>query len=198
MARDPSRKKPKRRPRKEPIHPDLLTIAAALDEHRLETNSDGWFKIPWRYGENAVQLALDVYYAEAPKIVAGVPVALWQPTSDLFHSRSMLGLSYAQLDEYLYTLPIGHELSKYVRAAIRCRQLLIAQSSGGGHVYNDVLKIALEGEVTEEQMIKRRALDALGLDHNQNPAAWKNFKPFELAWKRGLFHAAYALKPVGA
>lgn len=199
MARDPSRKKARRPEAKPPkIDSDLLQIAQLLDEHRLETNEKGWFTLPWRDGENAVRLALAVYETQWPHIIGGAPVALWQIASDLQNTGIDQHLSYEQLDEYRYSMPISHPLSKYIRAALRCRQLKISNSHGGGHVYNDVLVLALYGDVTEAQVIEWRARDALNNTIGNTSQQWERArKTFELAWKRGLYHAAYAIKPVG-
>lgn len=200
---DPSRKKRKRPPAKAPrLDDDLIKIAQLLDEHRLDTNAKGWFTLPWRDGECAVRLALAVFY-ELANEANEIPASLTRIATDL-HDTSFgarMTLSYEALDEYRYTMPIGHFLSASVRAAIRCRQLKMANSHGGGYVYNEVLSLALSETVTEEQVIKWRARDALGFYHNENyldASQWERArKTFELAWKRGLYHAAYAIKPPG-
>lgn len=203
---DPSRKKAKRPPPKPPkIDPDLAQLAQLLDEHRLETNAKGWFTLPWRDGENAVRLALDVYRALMSQAVDGPPVALSEIVADLQNTSFGMhhALSYETLEEYRYLMPVSHFLSAPVRAAIRCRQLKMANSHGGGHVYNEVLMLSLFDTVTEEQVIQWRAHDALlrygdYVQDGFHSQQWQRAKKmFELAWKRGLYHAAYAIKPVG-
>lgn len=211
--RDPSRKKAKRPPAKPAkIDPDLVQLAQMLDEHRLEKNAKGWFELPWRDGENAVRLALEVYFKlseeahEIPTTLSNIAADLHNTSFGMRHT-----LAYEALEAYRYTMPVSHFLSAPVRAALRCRQLKIANSHGGGHVYNEVLTLGLFETVTEESVIHWRAHDALmrnAYDFDDDGASiitqtersqeWQRAKKmFELAWKRGLYHAAYAIKPVG-
>lgn len=186
-----SRKKPKRPPPKTPIDTDLAQIAQLLDEHRLETNAKGWFTMPWRNGRYAVGLALTVFGTERVRAVS-IPDVL------LLAWHNISSMSYEELDDLRYLMPIDHHLSRFIRGALRCQQLLLSKSDGGGMVYNDVLSVAIGDYVSEEQMIEWRARDALNVPVGQTTAAWEHArKTFGLAWKRGLYHAAYAIKPVG-
>lgn len=196
-----ARKGPKRKPAKEPIiDDDLRRIAEMLDEHRTETNAVGWFSLPWKNGECAMRLALVVYQRETLSSVS-IPTALSEAAADLWNvGFGIGGLTYEDLDDYRYKLPISHHLSPFIHAAIRCRQLQLSKSDGGGHVYNDVLFPKIGGLVTEDDMITWRAKDALMPpgDLWRTSQAWERArKTFELAWKRGLYHAAYAIKPIG-
>jgi hypothetical protein len=189
-----NRKGPKRVPAKAPkIDPELAQIAQLLDEHRLETNATGWFKLPWRNGYFATALALEVFDCAAERDAITIPSAL----SDARHHIQKM--TYEELDDLRHGMPIYHFLSRYIRGAIRCRQLLLSKSDGGGYGYNDVLRVAVGDHVGEEQMIEWRARDALNvLPADRSTQAWESArKTFELAWKRGLYHAAYAIKPVG-
>ncbi len=199
MTRQPGRKKPKREvvETKTPDL-DLEHLAEVLDENRLETNADGWFTLPWRDGWNAVRLAV--------RLADGFV----DPIADF--CKSVVQASDASQETYwrcaefidgLHREVKSREAYSYQYAALRCIQVLSSNSSGGGEVYNYLLRQAIERDLDRplsffsEPILGHRCHDAIGLwPSMQNDDGDRYRRAFVIAWKRGLFHAAYAIKNI--
>lgn len=183
MARDKSRKAPlRKRPRT--LDPGLIQIAELLDEQRLETNARGWLTMPWRDGRCAAMLAS----------YTGYRVAWKQPQSLMVENIVTLAMtrSYWEIEDRAAMLT---PTERFHRAGLRCLQVRAANSAGGGHVYNDILS-RIDDDLNEDDVIEWRSRDALSLGIHHVEDAWgaREREVFKLAWRRGLFRTAYALK----
>lgn len=190
------RRKPKRRPivdEKVDEKAELAELVELLFEHKLDGNAANWLTLPWRSGWNAIGLALDV---------AGRSVTWGKQTNWLnllLEGMPVEPAAYLIADEYLLEVCRNGYHEQAIRVALRCLQMMIARSDGAGHNYNHALQ-SVVGAISSEQMIKWRAFDALNYDHRTpiTPAVERGRRAFTIAWRRGLFHAAYALPPVNA
>lgn len=204
MGKKPSpRKTKKKAPPKQRIDDDLTLLAEVLDEHRLDQNVEGWFTIPWRDGWRAVELgiAMTLRYN---KPQAEADIQIYNFISDAIVRRNASPEAYWQSAEIiqLCNLIQDRNTHAFLYASLRCFQVLSSNSSGGGEVYNYLLKRALQTISVqiagyEGLVMKYRCYDALGIDEKmaQHDFYTKSVKAFEIAWKRGLFHAAYAIAP---
>lgn len=202
MAKRQRRKPPKRKPVTPPIDPDLRELAEALDEFRLDRNAEGWFTLPWRDGRNAARLAADVADSilgdnfHTPLMRSAVmrsAIAYVNEHSKVYTPSNEI---YWMCEELIRSLP---EINGWhaARAALLCLQRWSSNSDAGGTAYNAWLRNGLGSDVTELQVIEHRCHDALGVGPQlRGDAGDKQRRAFVLAWKRGLFHAAYALPPV--
>lgn len=192
----PPRKPPRRKPaRPQPIDDELAELAQILDERRLEAGADGWFELPWRDGRNALGLALEQHQRrmEVPRADAGIEAAVILAekliladvrNADTYHAAT------ERLAEIPYTLNTAA-----LRAALRCFQHVIMRSSG--ELYNGILRNALSFD--EDLVLRWRCRDAIGvLPQLENDTDDRRRRAFVIAWKRGLFHAAYAIAPAKA
>ncbi|MGH7179934.1 MAG: hypothetical protein ACREJC_21335 [Tepidisphaeraceae bacterium] len=177
------RKGPKRPPPKDAVPDDELTeLAAVIAEHSLDNNAENWFSIPWRDGWNAVELA----------------AAVAEPDSwlrDVCQNRRTEQDVYWEAQDRLALMP-----SKMSRAALRCLQILIAKSDGGGEVYNAILLApfsVLLPENVDRLVRDYRCHDSIGLyPKPQGDEHDRLRRAFSIAWDRGLYHAAYSLPRV--
>ena len=205
------RKRPKRpsSPTKNAIDSDsdLAELAAVIAEYQLDNNAYGWFRLPWRDGWNAIGLALDIWTPKAGfehfVTTQEANVAKW------LRNAIQLKLStanlYHQATEDITTLAKTAFLleEKMLVAALRCYQLHVSHSSGGGYVYNDALRRGFEGfDVTfgkhnaPEKIMEWRCQDAIGTTVQlQGDLNDRTRRAFRTAWNRGLYLAAYALPP---
>jgi hypothetical protein len=192
---------------------ELRELAIALDEHRLDNNVKGWFTVPWRSGWNAIKLALwafdcnhDLQFA-SPREQA---IYNWLKELVKFDPFTMVthgGKVYFEAGDLIQGIDATgvtsrEEVSPLLYAALRCVQVYTAHSDGGGEVFNVILKMAFEragvpDHLFEDVVLEARCLDAIGTtsamcgDTNDR---WR--RAFSIAWKRGLFQAAYALPRV--
>lgn len=193
MTKQAGRKKPKRKPIENAESIDLEFLSQVLDENRLEHDSEGWFTIPWRDGWNAVTLAhrlCPTWDALGAKNFMTIAIS----------KRDASNQTYWQCDEYLSQIStnIGVDAT-FIYAALRCLQVLSSNSSGGGEVYNTILRRAVDKsgcnvEDIENSILIYRCLDAIGVGPLlMNDPHDRYRRAFTIAWKRGLFHAAYAI-----
>lgn len=199
------RKPPKRKPAKViQIDDELAQLAMILDERRLERNAIGWFQVPWNNGTNAIMLAHQMWWRMfVPHLQA---TQTWLPT----HMRADKLLDgsahihptdiYHHIEDLLREIE-WHQSTPALRAALRCMQILIARSDGGGHVYNDVLRPLFEGRENDdgiEDLIRsHRCNDAIGtMMQLQGDTNDRIRRAFTIAWDRGLFVAAYSLPKI--
>ena len=180
-------------------------LASVIAEHTLDTHAGGWFVTPWRCGLNAARLArfaatlegvCDWYAAgitrvEEVEILATIDV---EPLSAETYERA------SRLYNRLTFPKISANSSRFAAAALRCRMLYLSHSDGGGPVYNEVLYpvfAPIPSHLTERLVAEWRCQDAIGTTlqfrgdkHDRERGA------FRIAWQRGLYHAAYSIKPV--
>lgn len=192
MSKISKRKPPKRKHSEKPqLDDDLTELAEVLDEYRLDNNAENWFTIPWRDGWCAVELAYEAYihystgndHEELTKIIAER-----QQTAELYWRAG---------EEIANGNALGS--SRFLYAAWRCLQVLLSYSSGGGEVYNDILRRAFRGladEQGEDIVLIARMRDALGVPSSMDGGTMDRARrAFRIAWKRGLYHAAYSIQP---
>lgn len=198
MAKKPQRKPPKRKRSERPqLDEDLTELAAVLAEHRLGNNAEGWFKLPWRDGWSAADLAFTAYRIHSPSTKTFDPKAV-EFLSEVIAHRTPSAPLYWALTEKLTGMSTDGDW-RFLYTAYRCIQALISNSSGGGEVYNDLLRRAfrdLDDEQTERIVLHHRMHDALGVPSTMDGGTMDRARrAFEIAWKRGLYHAAYSIQP---
>jgi hypothetical protein len=192
-----SAKRPPRRPQAADRDGELAELISVLAEYSLDDNAGGWFRPAWRNGWNAVELATK---ASAALFDISFDDGLYVPArelswlEDVCLRRDMSPNIYWGAQELLPT-----STKPMTRAALRCLQALIANSHGGGEVYNAIL-VGPFREVLPERVydlvLEYRCRDSIGTtaqlqgDYND-----RQRRAFTIAWKRGLYVAAYALPP---
>lgn len=204
MAGKDIRRKPKRRTSKPTLDPELETLASVISEYQLDNNAYGWFRAPWYDGTNAAGLcfaAEDVNYDHYPDqraddarqliraFIAGQHVP---PTENIYEKAGNLAHGFI-------ASKVNTNTAKLLAAGLRCIQLKIANSHGGGAVYNEILIPAflpIEPAKVEAFVLEWRCRDSIGTthflkgDHND-----RQRQAFTIAWRRGLYLAAYSLPP---
>jgi hypothetical protein len=182
------RRKPPKRPTPRPkIDDDLAELATMLAEHRLDNNAAGWFTMPWRDGWNAAKLAYECHLADGGDVDTFVHGWVMQraPTAAMYWTCAELMQSGG---------------SPLFMAALRCIQVKIATSDGGGHVYNYILQPIFERytqlDKFEQLVADSRFVDSVGGLNSFSPRTERLRRAFYIAWRRGLYAAAYALPRV--
>lgn len=198
-------RKTKRRPQRDekPDDNELSLLASVLAEHTLDTNAQGWFVLPWRSGRNAIRLARmaathqDVVdwtgldHATSVKILSVIDIE--PETIETYERAAILhnALTYPKIDT---------KTARLLAVALRSLMILIAKSDGGGPVYNELLApifYEIPSNIVEDLVMGHRCLDAIGTTHTLRGDAFdKQRGAFRIAWRRGLYHAAYSIKPV--
>ncbi len=198
MACRVARKGPRRPPRKrESMDPDLTDLARSIADCQLDKNSKSWFEMPWRDSWNAVSLAATLATAgdrrpddpvedETTEALAFVRAAVAARASDTE--------TYWRADEYI-RLCAGAPMTV---AALRCLQLAMSKSDGGGEVPSVVIRVAYDrlwySGAHEEAVAEHRCLDAIGTSVELKGDGFDRVRrAFRVAWDRGLYRACYAL-----
>jgi hypothetical protein len=200
------RRKPKPQREPKPLDDDLNELAAILDEHKLDQNAQGWFVVPWRDGWNAVMLAWESWRSLVDsRTDAELEIDIFLKNQLRLYQNpnashgAMAGLAYERarelIEEHASALPTRHLLT-----ALRCLQALLSNSHGGGHVYNTLLQLAFgktePDHLLEELVLEYRCRDAIGTTVvMQGNSLDRHRRAFTIAWKRGLYLAAYAIAP---
>jgi hypothetical protein len=166
-----------------------------LDEHRLDRNADGWLTLPWRNGWCASELAFMVAHRITNHATPGLEPSPFNLLRKIIRARAAHREVYYVLDEALLTIR-WTDATPAMRASMRCVQVLVANSDGGGHVYNAILG-PIAASITEEDIITWRCADAIGVHPSEpaTPEIERRRRLFATAWRRGLFHLAYAIQP---
>lgn len=181
-----SRKAAKRRPPKEIDEPDMRELLAVLFESKADYNVAGWLSVPWRDGWNAARLALNIALgsSEFSRIAPMHNIVDLMWVEGTRNARA-----YAELEELLREIRWS-AATPALRAAMRCMQVVIANSDGGGHVENAILDGVVFGE-HEQLMLDARRVDAVG--HDISPVGERRRQAFITAWRKGLYKVAYAI-----
>lgn len=207
-CKSPGRKTAKKPPPKAKlpygIDDDLAKLASVIAEYQLDNNAHGWFVLPWRNGWNAARLAYEIWEWNCPK--AGGPGVeangdtrfAYEFAIKLLETRTAETFAYVHLEDLIANLK-DSECDRRLRACLRCIQITIANSSGGGNAYNDVLRPVVEG-LSEEDVVdfitEWRCHDAIGTGPQlTGDANDRQRHAFVIAWRKGLYHAAYSLPP---
>lgn len=203
MPKDP-RRKGRLRPQPRILEdPDLIHLASVLSEYQLDNNAYGWFRPAWRNGEWAIGLATAAAYA--PGVFDGDRMTLLEEASikTLIESPQRDGAVYERADAFHRALiqpKVNTNTARLLAAALRCLQLKIANSHGGGAVYNEVLIPAflpIRPPLVEDLVLDFRCNDAIGTSRQlRNDRNDRQRSAFTTAWKRGLYLAAYSIQPV--
>lgn len=177
---------------------DIAELWEVLQEQRPFTP---W--VPWRSGANAAGLALEAsrYYFEFHTLHAHAGIQAIDFLVNLDYALPTTE-TYHRLQDLLTELQERHnEIGfKLIQIALRCAQLQIANSSGGGHGFNSLL---LDIDWTAlpildyQELIRRwRCKDAVGRWPNEkipNKATERIRRAFLTAWDRGMYTVAYAV-----
>lgn len=165
----------------------MSELAAVIAEHTLDNNATSWFRLPWRNGWNAVELAMCA-------VPITEPSDLW--IDDVCRLRTLDQDVYWTAQDRLSTTVTP---SKMMRAALRCLQALIAKSDGGGEVYNAILLgpfSEVYPEAVDSIVLEYRCRDSIGVGAElRGDVNDRLRRAFTIAWKRGLYLAAYSLPP---
>lgn len=184
---------------KRTVDDDLIELASVIAEYQLDNNAYGWFRPSWRDGDNAAKLAMEVGLAvcniDVMKVyLVEVPHLVNQAARDnVTYERA------GQLYNELIQPKINTISAGLFAAALRCLQLKISSSHGGGNVYNELLIQAflpLDPSPVFDYVLEARCKDAIGTTHHlQGDRNDRQRAAFTIAWKRGLYLAAYSLPP---
>lgn len=209
-CKTPGRRKPRRAAPRTSHHldDDLVELASVIAEFQLDNNAHGWFRPAWRDGWNAVGLAFETWkelYADHHPHTTEHERGIGRYLTILIDRRTRSAEAYHQASDDITALSLrGRRETQLLIAAMRCYQVLVADSSGGGEVYNDVLKKAFEGlednpfpiESFVGVILEWRCRDAIGTTAQmQSDANDRLRRAFITAWQRGLYLAAYSLPP---
>lgn len=208
MGRDPKRKPPKR-VRKPTLDGGLMQLASVIAEYQLDNNAYGWFRLPWRDGINAVGLCLttiDVvgdHYRDdrASEAMDLLDTAIKSPTltRELAPSISTMYERAGELAHHYMAGKINTNTAKLLIAGLRCLQLKIANSHGGGAMYNEWLIptfLPIEAARVEDLVLEWRCHDSIGTGHQlRGDRNDRQREAFTTAWRRGLYMAAYSIQP---
>jgi hypothetical protein len=170
----------------------MTELAVVLAEYSLDNNAYGWFRLPWRNGWNAIELAMQATL----KLESGLCESSQRDwLLSVCQYRAIDQETYWIAQDQLSTTP-----SPMMRAALRCLQVLIAKSDGGGEVYNAILVNRFEALLPEQVadlILEHRCRDSIGVSAELNGDRNDRLRrAFTIAWKRGLYMAAYSLPPV--
>lgn len=175
-------------------------LASVIGEFQLDNNAYGWFRPPWRDGANAVKLTHAV--AQAPGIADGIGLAAERDAAKLLSEPWIDPNLYERAGSIYNALvqpKINTNTARLLAAGLRCMQLKLARSDGGGAVYNEVLIpvfLPLEPKHTASLVLQHRCLDAIGTSHHlKGDRNDRQRQAFRIAWERGLYLAAYSLPP---
>jgi hypothetical protein len=170
---------------------ELWDVLAESPEH------SSWH-VPWRDGRNAAGLCLQIIRAREPADhvtvdLAGMDLARRCLSDEVVYTAEL----YWQLNEVISELtPARQSLSDYyLVAALRCIQLMICNSHGGGVAYNGLLD-ALNSTPDRDRLVRAaRCKDALGIEpeFDQNTYWDRLRRAFYAAWDRKLYTVAYAV-----
>lgn len=200
MAKKQGRKPIRRKPAKQ-IDTDLAELAEIIADHRLENNAKGWFELPWRDGRNAILLA----HAEFTRIAIPRSTPNERQAACLVYTTvsSLTGMidAYHSAQELLGLITRDSHAARVIRAALRCLQIYIARSDSGGHGYNHILRAVFEQATDDSSSLIEtwRCLDAIRLDPTEPCISQYNERrrrAFLIAWRRGLYYAAYSISSI--
>lgn len=179
-----------------------------LDEHRLDNGVAGWLELPWRSGWNAASFAYTSYerfaHDDNGLIDFDVRALLGRWVLNQYVAPSIYETADGIIAEVsIKTLHHNLKAARLLIAGFRCVQLTIANSSGGGVTYNDVLRTLFDRlpdhwpAMLKDEMRTARCMDAIGTHPTlMNDSNDKLRRAFCIAWDRGLYRAAYALKGI--
>lgn len=186
-----TRKGPKRPPPKiDHLDEEIAELASVISEYEIDNNAYGWFILPWRDGWNAVELAFacasEAGEVEDDEWLAAVIRDRWADQDVYWKAQDRLAW--------------GSTPNKLIRAAYRCLQVLIARSDGGGVVYNEILLgpfSELLPEKVEDRVLEYRCRDSINVSSKlAGDVNDRQRRAFTIAWKRGLYMAAYSIPPI--
>lgn len=164
----------------------MRELLAVLVESKADYNVAGWLSVPWRDGWNAARLALNITLGSSEyNRIAG----MHNLVDLMWVEGTRSARAYAELEEMLHEIRWS-AATPALRAAMRCMQVVIANSDGGGHVENAILEGVVFGE-HEQLMLDARRIDAVG--HDISPVGERRRQAFLTAWRKGLYRVAYAI-----
>jgi hypothetical protein len=162
----------------------MAELAAVIAEYTLDNNAENWFRMPWRDGWNAVELAVSA--------IVDVTPDWW--LIEKCEKRIIGSDTYEVAQEFMGLTP-----SRMTRAALRCLQVLVAKSDGGGEIYNAILLrpfAAVYPESVADFVLEYRCRDSIGTTSElKGDANDRLRRAFATAWRRGLYLASYSLPP---
>jgi hypothetical protein len=110
--------------------------------------------------------------------------------------------AYACLGDVYQTLiqsRVNIPAVRLLAASARCAMLHIANSHGGGIAYNELLIplfLEIEPALVADLVLEHRCNDSIGTTHHLNrDRNDRQRAAFTIAWRRGLYLAAYSITP---
>jgi hypothetical protein len=182
------KKGPKRAPPRPKADDELAHLASVIADYSLDNNAGGWFRPAWRDGWNAVELAT--------KASTACSEVTWLDAVCTNRALTAGAEAYWRASELLS----NGRADAMCNAALRCLQVLISHSDGGGEVYNAILVRPFSERVFPEDVfdlvLEYRCRDSIGTTAVlQGDINDRQRRAFVIAWKRGLYLAAYSLPP---
>jgi len=178
---------------------ELMTVLA---ENKLD-DFDAQFEAPWRDGWNTVALLFEEAIARGIDQVFEGPgwsaqLALWITdrlvSPDVYRQAELMEVGALR---ELMTRAIDAYGLRAIALAARCAQLVTANTSAGGHAFNPLLKRFYSTVIATPTELKRirkhRCNDAVGIEREDHKND-RERRAFNIAWERGLYRAAYAIK----
>lgn len=207
-------RKPKKRPSRE--HQDALAAdvrdadLSELWDVLAEIKQTNSWTIPWIDGVNAIELAMQLVRvttsgkplkSQSREETAVIDFVLdWIAARQKEDDKNPASQEdYWQFQEYLSMLDgrTHYACDHFLRVAVRCAQLEIADSSGGGNGFNTQFDRVRQHFPQEAERLIRaaRCKDALGFsaEFDQNPERDRRRRAFYTAWDRSLYQVAYAV-----
>ena len=176
-----------------------MELASVIAEYQLDNNAYGWFRPPWRDGRNAIDLARAAValFTYLPPNLSEILAILDDAKHDASPSRVATYELAGEMYRQLVQPKIDTHANRLLAAALRCAQIKLANSDGGGHVYNEILIpafLSIEPALVEDVVLEARCLDSIGTTHHlRGDRNDRQRSAFTTAWKRGLYLAAYAI-----
>jgi hypothetical protein len=201
--KDPNRRA-KRKAAAKPLDDELIELASVLAEYQLDNNAYGWFRPLWRGGEWATKLPLHVACmseifdrdTKEELVKATALINGWDRTG---LTPTLVYETAGKLYQQMVQPKLNTPSAGFIAASMRCLQLLVSNSHGGGAVYNEILIpafLGIEPDLVENAVLEYRCLDSIGTTHilkgDRND---RQRAAFTTAWRRGLYLAAYSLPP---
>ena len=120
-----------------------------LDEHKLDNGVAGWFELPWRSGWNAARFAFESHARFVDDDNGHIDPHLRYLLGRWISDQHVSPAIYEAADEAIaeVSMKILHhnlQAARLLLAGLRCVQLTIANSSGGGVTFNDVFRVLFD------------------------------------------------------
>ena len=183
-----------RRPRAETFDVFAL-LAEDVEPHAPE----GWFKLPWRDGRQAIDLITHLLRGTYGCQMTSDEAEQVSDVATLDVTDPDLYWRCEALREDVVRINTPSSTAELMLMRLRMLQLYTSNSHGGGHGYNAVFlrgwhKLDARAVAPAERLVEHyRMFDALGVEGSLANVSPRRQQAFAAAWRAGMFRAAYAL-----